>query len=129
MPARKHAACCPSSADFFASLVFFFACGDGDDEQHVQGPAGRASAALLQLIQEYLVVERSFAGAVLLYAVDRCACLLVYDNNNARPLFPTCTPLFDFSPHGRLFEDCRSVALVAELREEVCKYDRCGGLL
>ncbi|CAN0448980.1 unnamed protein product, partial [Ectocarpus sp. 12 AP-2014] len=30
--------------------------------QHVQGPAGRASAALLQLIQEYLVVERSFAG-------------------------------------------------------------------
>ncbi|CAM9661677.1 unnamed protein product, partial [Laminaria digitata] len=30
--------------------------------QHVQGPAGRASAALLNLIQEYLNVERSFAG-------------------------------------------------------------------
>lgn len=31
--------------------------------QHVQGPAGRAYAALLQLMRDYLDVERSFAGA------------------------------------------------------------------
>ena len=31
--------------------------------QHLQGPVGRTSAALLQLIRDYLDVERSFAGA------------------------------------------------------------------
>lgn len=66
----KHSAILFMTSCLFLLFFLFFAAND--TLQHVQGPAGRASAALVQLIREYLDVERSFAGILLFFCLFCC---------------------------------------------------------